>query len=113
MAPNATKRKALTEKARQILAQIKETPRGRSDGAAEELNEIVLSERRMRETLEDLARIFSKTEPVLGVNEKLSERDAVVMGIRRLRAYDPAIIDRNIRRRIADCGFQIAELGRE
>jgi hypothetical protein len=49
-------------------------------------------------TLERLARIASKTEPVLGPDEKLSEHDAVVMIVRELRNYDEAIINRNIRR---------------
>lgn len=49
-------------------------------------------------TLERLARIHSKTEPVLGNEEKLSERDCVIMSLREMRAYDPAIIERNIRR---------------
>ena len=66
-------------------------------------------------TLEDLARIASKTEPVLGVNEKLSEHDAVVMMVRRLRRHDPGIIDRNIRRTLpkekisAEFGVRSAE----
>lgn len=49
-------------------------------------------------TLERIARIASKTELVLGANEKLSELDAVVMVVRELRSYDAAIIDRNVRR---------------
>lgn len=49
-------------------------------------------------TLERIARINSKTEPVLGAGEQLSERDAVILTVRELKAFDPTIIHRNIKR---------------
>lgn len=49
-------------------------------------------------TLERIARIASKTEPVRGQDEKLSEYDALVMILRELRDFDPTILDRNMRR---------------
>lgn len=74
-----------------IRTQILEA---RRDEQPTRAREVVTAQR----TLEHIARIASKTEPVLGADEKLAEHDAVVMIVRELRSYDEAIVNRNIRR---------------
>lgn len=48
--------------------------------------------------LEKIARIASKTYPVVGDDESVSEADGLQMIVRELRAYDPKILVRNQKR---------------